>query len=163
MGGMAKAGVDGKPQASADETRHVYGPRAMAALVPALVRPAYRKRAPATAQVLADWPAIVGPALAAVTMPRRLFSGTLSIGCSGSIAVELQHLSPQIISRINAHLGQVAVTRLRFVQQAPSSSANRPAVRTPAVAAARAAVSALPAGDLRDALERLGQVVLARR
>ncbi|MBU6497529.1 MAG: DUF721 domain-containing protein [Rhodospirillales bacterium] len=135
----------------------------MAALVPALVRPAYRKRAPATAQVLADWPAIVGPALAAVTMPRRLFSGTLSIGCSGSIAVELQHLSPQIISRINAHLGQVAVTRLRFVQQAPSSSANRPAVRTPAVAAARAAVSALPAGDLRDALERLGQVVLARR
>ena len=34
------------------------------ALVPALVRPAFRKRSPAAAQVMADWDQIVGPALA---------------------------------------------------------------------------------------------------
>src|SRR3954451_19513320 len=42
--------------------RHVYGPRPVSALIPALTRATYRRRAPATAQVLADWEAIVGPA-----------------------------------------------------------------------------------------------------
>ena len=63
----------------APDNRHIYGPRPVSALVPGLVRPAFARRAPATAQVLADWAAIVGPALAAQTTPRRLFSGTLSI------------------------------------------------------------------------------------
>ena len=79
--------------------------------------PAFRKRAPATAQLLADWPAIVGPALAAVTAPRRFASGTLAIACSGPIALELQHLAGELMARINAHLGRVTVTRLRFVQE----------------------------------------------
>jgi hypothetical protein len=149
----------GKP----GDGRHVYGPRAVGALVPALVKPAFRKRAPATAQVLADWEAIVGPAIAAVSVPRKLFSGTLAIACSGPLALELQHLAPQLIERINRHLGRVAVTRLRFVQDAP---APRIAVRPPrpaAVARARAAVAGLPEGDLRDALEALGRAVLAGR
>ncbi len=54
------------------ERRHVYGPRPVAALLPGLTRAAFRRRSPATAQVLADWGNIVGPALAAVTLPRRL-------------------------------------------------------------------------------------------
>ena len=66
--------------------RHLYGPRPVGALLPALVRPAFRRRAPATAQVLADWEAIIGPALAAVTTPRKLFAGTLAIGCAGPVA-----------------------------------------------------------------------------
>ncbi|MCC6719434.1 MAG: DUF721 domain-containing protein [Acetobacteraceae bacterium] len=141
--------------------RHVYGPRAVGALVPALVKPAFRQRAPATAQVLADWEAIMGPAIAAVSVPRKLFAGTLAIGCSGPMAVELQHLAPQLIDRINRHLGRIAVTRLRFVQDAPPP---RPAPRPPrpaAVAQARAAVAGLPEGALRDALEALGRAVLA--
>jgi len=145
------------------EGRHVYGPRAVGALVPALIKPAFRKRAPATAQVLTDWEAIVGPAIAAVSVPRKLFSGTLAIACSGPLAMELQHLAPQLIERINRHLGKITVTRLRFVQDAP---ALRPAPRPPrpaAVAKARAAVEGLPEGDLRDALEALGRAVLAGR
>jgi hypothetical protein len=143
--------------------RHVYGPRAVGALVPGLVKPAFGKRAPATAQVLADWEAIVGPAIAAVSVPRKLFSGTLAIACSGPMAMELQHLAPQLIERINRHLGKITVTRLRFVQDAP---ALRPAPRPPrpaAVAQARAAVEGLPEGELRDALEKLGRAVLASR
>jgi hypothetical protein len=146
-----------------DPPRHVYGPRPVSALVPAMVRPAFRRRAPATAQVLADWEAIVGPAIAAVTTPRKLFSGTLAIACSGPMAMELQHLSDQLIGRINAHMGKVVVTRLRFVQDVPPAM---PAPRPPprrAVVEARAAVAALPPGELRDALESLGQAVLSRR
>ncbi len=143
--------------------RHVYGPRQVSALVPALVRPAFRRRAPATAQVLADWDVIVGPAIAAVTTPRRLFAGTLTITCPGPVALELQHLSGQLIERINTHLGKATVTRLRFVQDAPP--APRPPQSPPpqAVAEARAAVASLPEGPLRDALEALGRVVLTRR
>src|SRR5947209_95459 len=77
--------------------RHVYGPRALGALVPAVTRAAFRRRAPATAQVLTDWAAIVGPALADVTLPRRLQGGTLSISCAGPIAMELQHLTTELL------------------------------------------------------------------
>jgi hypothetical protein len=143
--------------------RHVYGPRAVGALVPALVKPAFRKRAPATAQVLADWEAIVGPAIAAVSVPRKLFGGTLAIACSGPLALELQHLAPQLIERINRHMGRIAVTRLRFVQDAPPRHAAPRPPRPAAVAKARAAVAGLPEGDLRDALEALGRAVLAGR
>ena len=145
-----------------DGKRHVYGPRPLGALLPALVRPAFRRRSPAMAQVLADWDVIVGPAIASVASPRKLFGGTLSIVCSGPMAVELQHLSEQLVGRINAHLGQVAVTRLRFTQDLrPAPAPVRP-IRPKATADASAAVAPLAPGGLRDALEALGRVVLAR-
>lgn len=151
-------------QDDSDKIRHLYGPRPIAALVPPLLRPAFRRRAPATAQVLADWEAIIGPALAAMTTPLRLTGGTLSIGCAGPVAMELQHLSDELRGRINAHLGQVAVVRLRFVQSSlPAAPAAGPPPSRPASAAASRAVSGLKPGELRDALERLGRAVLTER
>jgi len=154
-----KSVPDNAPQ---DAPRHPYGPRTLAALVPALVRPAFKRRGPATVQVLADWEVIAGPAIAAVTTPRKLFAGTLVIACSGPIALELQHLAPALIGRINAHLGQVAVTRLRFTQDTPPPPPELPRRRAPATEAARRAVAGLPEGSLRDALEALGRQVLAK-
>lgn len=142
--------------------RHIYGPRGLASLVPALVRPAFKRRGLATVQVLADWDAIAGPAIAAVTTPKKLFAGTLVIACSGPIAMELQHLAPTLIGRINAHLGQVAVTRLRFTQDAPPAPVATPRRRVAATEAAKRAVDGVPDGPLRDALESLGRQVLAR-
>jgi hypothetical protein len=153
---------DADKPAGPTDGRHIYGPRPVGALLPALVRPAFRKRSPATAQLLLDWDVIIGPAIAAVTAPRKLFSGTLSIVASGPIAMELQHLSSALIERINTHLGRVAVTRLRFVQDA--TTPRPPPVRLPNAggdAAAREAVATLPAGPLREALEGLGRAVLA--
>ena len=140
---------------TADE-RHVYGSQPIGALVPRLTRPAFRKRAPATAQVLADWPAIVGPAIAAVTMPKRLSAGTLTIACSGPIAMELQHLAMELIGRINTYLGKPVVNGLRFVQtmgevSPPAQEPEAPPVEGPAID--------LPAGELRDALAALGRAM----
>ncbi len=146
-----------------NKQRHIYGPRPVGALVPALVRPAFRRRAPATAQVLADWEAIVGPAIAALTTPRKLFSGTLSIACAGPVALELQHLSTALMGRINGHLGSIAVTRLRFIQDVSAMAPPPAPKRKPATLAARRAVADLPEGPLRDALEALGRVVLTER
>jgi hypothetical protein len=153
-----------EPAPTVEPARHPYGPRPVSALVPALIRPAFRRRAPGTAPVVADWEIIVGPALAAVTAPRKLFSGTLTIVCSGPVAMELQHLAAPLMGRINGHLGRIAVSRLRFVQDVlPVPTAVAPTPRPQAVAAARRAVATLPPGPLRDALESLGRMVLTAR
>jgi hypothetical protein len=147
------------------EDRHVYGPRPVGTLVQRITRPAFRRRAPATAQVLADWTAIVGPAIGAVTMPRRLSAGALTIACSGPIAMELQHLAGEVMARINAHLGSQTVTALRFVQTLeralPPLAASAPP--DPAeLAAVEATLSGLPDGELRAALAALGRSVAIR-
>ncbi len=156
---MPAGGEAGK---QADETRHVYGPRPLGAVMPRLVRAAFRKRSPATAQVIADWETIVGPRLAAEVAPRRLAAGTLTLACAGPVALELQHLAPALMERINAQLGRAVVQRLRFVQD-PARRPPPPS-RPPAnLAAAERAVAGLPEGPVRDALLALGRAVLSRR
>ncbi len=131
--------------------------------MPAVTRAAFRRRSPATAHVMTEWPAIVGPALAGLTTPRSLSSGTLTIACAGPMAMELAHLADELCSRINAHLGRQTVTRLRFVQTVAPPPAPKRAPAPPPLAAARAAsaVAGLPDGRLKDALAGLGALVLA--
>ncbi|MBR0673434.1 DUF721 domain-containing protein [Roseomonas soli] len=146
--------------------RFLGGPRPVGALVPALTRPAFKRKSPAGAQIMADWPALVGPALAAVTRPLRLASGTLTLACSGPVAMELQHLAPQLAGRINAALGRVAVDRFRFVQQAPAGAAppRKPPPR-PVTLPERveSALEQVGSPELRAALERLGRGVYRNR
>ena len=137
-------------------------PRAVGGLLAPILRPAFRKRAPATAQLLTDWTIIMGPAIAAVSVPRKLFSGSLTVACSGPIAMELQHLAPQIIERINVHFGQTLVTRLRFAQDIGPAPLPPPRPSPKATEAARLAVQCLPEGRLRDALIGLGAHLLAK-
>jgi hypothetical protein len=161
-----RSGGTGTKADLAPAERRVYGPRAIGALLPAIARPAFRKRGPQTAQVLADWQDIVGPALGAVTEPRKLAAGTLTIACAGPVALELQHLAPELLARINTQLGGAPVQRLRFVQAAVAArAAHRPARKPASKAAERAAreaVAGLPDGPLRDALAALGRAVLSR-
>lgn len=147
------------------DDRYVYGPRPVGSLMSRITRPAFRRRAPATAQVLADWTDIVGPAIAAVTTPRRLSRGTLTIACSGPIAMELQHLAGEVMARINAHLGVSAVSALRFVQTLERVAAPLPKPAAPdaeMLAGVEASLVALPDGDLRNALEALGRSMASR-
>ncbi len=165
---MAAPGGRGKrasaAPAPAEETRHVYGPRPLAALLPAVTRAALRGRHAAATTLRLDWAEIVGPQLASETAPQRLASGTLTIACSGPIALELQHLSAALSERVNRHLGRDAVQRLRFVQMPPTPPAPASGAKPDLAAAdARAAeaVAALPDGPLREALLALGRAVLA--
>ena len=150
-------GVNEPSGNSVDAQRHIYGPRAISGLVATITRPAFRKRSPAGAQVLADWDAIVGPALAAATAPRRLTRGTLTLSCSGPTALELQHLSSELIARVNGHVGRVIVERLRFVQDAPAAAAPVPTPKRRR--AKQPQVNGLPSGPLHDALLALGRAV----
>jgi hypothetical protein len=158
---MAKEDTD---QGMAKPDRHVYGPRPVGALVPALAKAAFRSHSAATAQVMIDWPTIVGPALALVTQPRRLSAGTLTIACAGPVAMELQHLALEVVTRINTHLGGQPVRSLRFLQVGSFPTPPAPPRPPPqAIAAAESAVGDLPKGELRDALVALGSAVLAVR
>jgi hypothetical protein len=149
----------------ATKERHVYGPRPVSVLVPALTRAAFRRRAPGAAQVIADWDAIVGPALSNTTTPRRLSGGTLTIACGGPIAMELQHMAGELISRINTHLGVQLVKTLRFEQtmvHPPAVAPPRPV--DPAIARqVDEAVASVPEETLRTALASLGRAVLSAR
>lgn len=146
-------------------TRSPYGPRPLGALIPALTKPVFRKRSPAGAQLMADWAGVVGPALSGVTTPLRFAAGTLTIGCAGPVAMELTHLAPQLIGRINAHLGKPMVERLRFVQQAPARADPMPR-RAPDAALpepVEQAVATVPGEELRAALAKLGRGVYRNR
>ena len=137
------------------------GPRPLGALIPRLTRPAFRRKSPAGAQLMADWPAVIGPALAAVTAPQRLTGGTLTLACAGTVALELSHLAPQIVQRINAHLGRQAVERLRFVQL-PPAGAPAPARRKaeqPLPQRVSASLEGVASPELREALARLARGV----
>ena len=149
-----------KPETPA---RHLYGPRPLGVLVPGLVRGAFRHRSFAAAQVIADWETIVGPAIAAVTVPRRLAAGTLTIACAGPVALELQHFAPTLIERINAHLGRAVVQRLRLVHDPKPPMQPAPPRQGGNDAAAERAVAGLPEGPLRDALLRLARALAVRR
>jgi hypothetical protein len=149
-----------------EDRRFLGGPRPLGALVPALTRPAFKRKSPAGAQIMADWPALVGPALAAVSQPVRLSSGTLTLACSGPVAMEMQHLAPQLAQRINAALGRVAVERFRFVQRAPAGSTPRPSPRQTTIALpdrVESALAGIDSPELRDALARLARGVYRNR
>lgn len=150
--------VDGKDGSD----RFFGGPRPLGALIPRLTRPAFRRKSPAGAQLMADWAAVIGPALAPVTAPQKLSGGTLTLACAGPVAMELSHLAPQIIQRINAHLGRQAVERLRFVQHRPAPlrpAASKP--KPPVALPPRIQASLDGVGDegLREALARLARGV----
>ena len=141
-----------------DDKRATWGPRPVGSLLPGLGRPAFRRRSPASAQLVADWPAIVGPGLAAVTEPRRLSGTTLTLACTGPVAMELQHMTAELLSRINGHLGRVAVERLRFTQDTVARASPPSATPVPAPKP----VAGIAPGKLHDALARLSAAVAAK-
>jgi hypothetical protein len=136
-----------------------YATRGIAALLAPVLRPAYRRRAPAAAHLLADWETLAGPALAARAVPVKFAGGTLTLGCTGPVAMELQLVGPQIIERLNMALGNQMIERLRFEQRAPVV---RPAAAPGLSAAQVPPPPDLPEGPLGEALARLHQGVMSR-
>ncbi len=156
----AKRSSSPKQDVAPPEPPRNYAPRGIAALLAPVLRPAFRKRAPAAAQLLADWPTLAGPDLAARAAPIKFAAGTLTLACSGPTAMELQLNAQALISRLNLGLGNAMVERLRFIQQVP----NLPA--TPLKIPPRAPLAApknLPEGELGEALARLYQGIGQKR
>ncbi|MGE0256659.1 MAG: DUF721 domain-containing protein [Alphaproteobacteria bacterium] len=155
-----------------EAARTARGLLAVATALDGATRPLRRRRGLAGAGIFRHWAEIVGPKLAAECAPQRLArgqegtGGTLHLRVTGPLALELQHLSPQVIERINSFFGYRAVARLAFHHgppPAPKARPQPPAAPDPgAVAALEARLAGVADPDLRAALARLGEGVLAR-
>ena len=137
---MAQDRKQGKGQA---ETRRGGGPRPLAASVGGLAKRALGRRGFAEAGLIADWEAVVGPELAASCWPDRLSfppgrkdGGALRIRVAGGFGIELQHLEPQVLQRVNGHFGYRAIDRISILQAPPDEAgrARRKKEAPPAVA-----------------------------
>lgn len=151
--------------------RSAPGLRSLAAPVSKVARPMLKRRGLAGGRIIAEWPQIVGAGLAKCSCPEKLSiargdnDGVLRIRVDGPLAIELQHLEPQIIERINGYFGYRAVGRLAMVRgplpKPPAPKAQRIAKPNPE-AARKAAGHFSQIGDeeLKAALESLGRAVV---
>src|SRR5262249_34853088 len=131
----------------------------------------WARRGCASAEIVPQWPEIVGQEVAAHAEPIKLQwprgedeaePATLVLRVEGPVALEIQQLSAVIMERVNRFFGWRAVGRV-VLRQAPL--ARRTPSRRPAgpstEAVAKAAESLPPIADegLRGALARLGAAI----
>lgn len=110
-------------ESGADEERQGPGLRRLAMATPGLAVPALRKRGFVESRLVTDWPGIAGEHIAASSAPDKIVfgkdtrrGGTLHLRVAGAAAVEIQHLLPMLLERINQVFGYAAIERIRIVQ-----------------------------------------------
>lgn len=145
---------------------------ALSAEVPGIAKQALGSRGYAEAGLFTHWAEIAGAQLAASSLPIKLGfprgrrdEGTLTVRCGGAAALELQHLAPSILERINGHFGYRAVARLRIEQGAVSPrkvAAPPPPLTRLEQNAVMAATAPVENPDIRDSLSRLGTAIRRR-
>lgn len=150
------------------------GPRPLSRIAPDVAAKALGKRGLAYGPLLTEWADIVGPHLAARAIPDKLAfprgakeNAVLHIRAAAAFALEIQHLEPMIIDKINGYFGYAAVARLKLVPGAPLAIAKKPPPprRLTAEEENRLAVatSSIEDAELRAVLERFGRAVMGRR
>lgn len=147
--------------------------KSLGSAVSKVAAPALGRRGFGEALVILQWAAIVGPGLARETLPVKLsfgrgerVDGTLQLRVTPGAALEVQHLEPVLLERINGFFGYRAVARISL-RQGPLPTAERrgPPPSRPLDARETASlarrVGEIADPNLREALEGLGRAVLA--
>lgn len=156
--------------------------RHLADFLPATLDPLVAKLGMSQATLVLDWAEIVGARIASLSEPARLRwpprgpksdptratePATLQLRVAPGFGLEIQHLAPVIIERVNAHLGWRCVGKVALRQEPfrpRQAAARRP---PPADPRARVEAEALAEGiedeALRAALVRLGAAALSQR
>jgi hypothetical protein len=149
--------------------------RPIAAELAGLIGKPFGRRGFGEGSLIADWPAVVGQEVARHAIPLKLSfprgqrrDGSLTLRVRGAFAVELQHLTPQLLERINGYLGYRAISRLKFEQgllpRARPPGISQPAPLDPAAARDLARdLGRIEDPQLREALEGLGRAVKGLR
>ena len=139
-----------------------------------VTRRSFGKRGFADGDMIAAWPAVIGPELSKVSIPERVVyptgkraGGTLHLRiASGSFAVELQHMLPLLIERINGYFGYRAVDRVHLIQ-APIPTPKKTVSPVEELGEkARTELARMLADvddpEIRASLEKLGSSMLSR-
>lgn len=153
--------------------------RAIGAALPAITAPILGKQGlgkegVGAAQLVSEWPAIVGAELAGATWPMKLSfprgertAGTLRLRVVPALALEVQHREPMLLERINGYFGYRAVARIAIIQGPPPlPDAPAPPVLRPLAPAERRALDTsldqIADPELRAALDRLGSAIIGK-
>ncbi len=141
----------------------------LAVTLPKVTRRTLGRHGLAEGGLVTDWAAVVGSTIAERSLPLRLSftggerrEGTLHVRVSGALALELQHLEPLVLERINGYFGYRAVGRLR-IHQGPVpglAGPRRPPASAPtaeAEAEIGGLLSTVEDEALREALRGLGR------
>ena len=145
---------------------------ALSEVVGRVLDPAITRRGFATADLIAAWSEVIGPAYADCTAPEKIAwprgaekdgtPGTLTLRVDGPKAIYIQHEIGEIVDRINGFFGYQAVGRIKLVQgpvavRRPPVAAEPPPLDAEAERAVGAAVEGIESAELRAALSRLGR------
>lgn len=147
----------------------------LADLVGRAVADAFAKQGFAAVEIVTHWEDVVGADLAKrceplrLSFPRRddpLSVGTLHVRAESAYAIEVQHLAPQIIERVNRYFGWRCVGRIS-IRQGPVTPRKRSPALPPepaaeAVAEVERGIGPFEDQALRNALARLGALVRRR-
>ncbi len=146
--------------------------RPLADLANPLLAGSFARQGFASAELVTRWPDIVGAEIAQHAEPLKMQwprtpdgetpePGTLMLRVEGPAAIEIQHLAPQILERVNRFFGFQAVGRLT-IRQAPIARRERRKPTGPDPEMVRRMADSLPGIEdegLKDALARLGASV----
>lgn len=146
--------------------------RPLADVANPLLAGSFARQGFASAELVTRWPDIVGAEIAQYAEPLKMQwprtpegetpePGTLMLRVEGPAAIEIQHLAPQILERVNRFFGFAAVGRLT-IRQAPIARRERRKPAAPDPQLVKRMAESLPSvadDSLRDALARLAASV----
>jgi hypothetical protein len=155
-------------------------PRPLADFLDVCLSPSLAAQGFATSDIIVAWPDIVGERLAAFTQPLKIEwkrkaphadpearpdPATLVIRVESAFALELQHLAPTIIDRVNTYYGWRCIGKL-VLKQGPVRRVEKKRPAPPVLSQADRdkvgrAVEPIEEEPLRAALDRLGQAIVS--
>ena len=154
--------------------------RPLAEFLDVCLSPSLAAQGFATSDIIMAWPEIVGERLAAFTQPLKIEwkrkaphadpearpePATLVVRVESAFALELQHMAPTVIDRVNTYYGWRCVGKIvlkqgpvrRVEKKKPSAPTPSPADR----AKVGSAIAGIEDDSLKAALDRLGQAIVS--
>lgn len=151
--------------------------RSLAETTSKLLDPLLRKRAGLNIELMENWPQLVGEDIAQTTLPLKIIwsrratndekfkPATLVVACEGYAAMRLTHESGEILQRINAFFGYIAIDRLKIEQRQVRLEDKKPEKKQMLTDSDRQAVhhltDAIEDKALRHSLSELGFAIFS--
>lgn len=143
-------------------------------LLPKEAKTAFKKFGFSQTRIISQWKDVVGKEMAAASQPRKMWfprgaraGGTLDIMVDAGWALELQHLEPLMIERINSFFGYAAVAKITITQGPTGLAKPKAKEKDPVLTPERnqeleELISSTKDDDLRETLKRLGTGIMAK-
>jgi len=139
----------------------------MSALAPQLTKQYLAGKPTFLPNMRAHWPEVVGPYLARLTEPHKLSvhasasgkQAVLHLHCEPMASLEVQHMIPQVLQKVNLFCGSDQIHKIKLVQKALNkklSTYNKPEKKLkPLSPEIEGSLEAVENESLREALKKL--------